>query len=659
MNLPQVPGLQGSLDRREFALGALTLVATANFGDIAMTAPGPADLILRNGRVSTLDRATPAATAVAVRDGLILSAGSDADVMRLAGSGTKVIDLGNRRVIPGLNDSHTHLIRGGLNYLLELRWDGVKSLADAMAMLKEQVARTPAPHWVRVVGGFSRHQFAERRLPTLAEINAAAPDTPVFIMHLYDRALLNQAALRAVGYTKDTPDPPGGRIERDARGEPTGLLLAKPNALVLYATLARGPKLDTATQVTSTRLYMQELNRLGITSVIDAGGGFQNYPDDYETIERLAAEDQLTVRIAYNLFTQNKDREIDDFKAWSKLVKPGQGSPMYRHNGAGEMLVFSAADFEDFREPRPELAAGMEDQLYAVTRHLAEQRWPFRIHGTYDESISRFLDVFERVNREVPFDGLHWIIDHAETISQRNIDRVAAMGGGIAVQHRMAYQGEDFVERYGAGAAEATPPIRSMLASGVPVGMGTDATRVASYNPWVGISWLVSGKTVGGTRITPARHRLDRETALRLYTEGSAWFSTEDGRKGGISGGQFADLVVLDRDLFAVPEDEIAGTASLLTIVGGKIVWADGDFRSLSPPPLPAAPSWSPVAAYGGYQQPRAPASAPAPAHARSACGCTSPCGVHGHAHARAYAAAVPATDFRSFWGAVGCACFI
>jgi predicted amidohydrolase YtcJ len=567
--------------------------------------------------------------------------------------------LAGHRLIPGLNDSHTHLIRGGLNYLLELRWDGVSSLADAMAMLRAQVAKTPAPHWIRVVGGFSQHQFVEKRLPTLAEINAVAPDTPVFIMHLYDRALLNGAALRAVGYTKDTPDPPGGRIERNERGEPTGLLLAKPNALILYSTLAKGPKLDPATQVISTRLYMQELNRLGITSVIDAGGGFQNYPDDYEIIEQLAANDQLSVRIAYNLFTQNKDRELDDYRTWTKLVKPGQGSPMYRHNGAGEMLVFSAADFEDFREPRPELPATMEDQLYAVTRHLAENRWPFRIHGTYDESISRFLDVFERVNREVPFDGLHWIIDHAETISAKNIDRVAAMGGGIAIQHRMAFQGDDFVERYGADAAEATPPVRAMISSGLPVGMGTDATRVASYNPWVGISWLVSGRTVGGSRITPARNRLDRETALRLYTEGSAWFSTEDGRKGAIKPGQYADFAVLDRDLFEVGEDQIRDRVSVLTIVAGKIVWADGPFGRLAPPSLPAAPSWSPVAAYGGYQHSAKTASQATQRRIAASCGCSTSCSVHGHAHGAAYASAAPVSDLRSFWGALGCACFI
>ena len=206
-----------------------------------------------------------------------MAVGLEQEVMALAGSGSKVIDLKGHRAVPGLIDSHTHVIRGGLNYNMELRWDGVRSLADAMTMLKRQVAVTPPPQWVRVVGGFTERQFAEKRLPTIDELNAVAPDTPVFILHLYDRALLNGAALRVVGYTKDTPNPPGGVIVKDTAGNPTGLLLAQPAATILYATLAKGPKLPPEYQLNSTRHFMRELNRLGVTGVVDAGGGFQNY----------------------------------------------------------------------------------------------------------------------------------------------------------------------------------------------------------------------------------------------------------------------------------------------------------------------------------------------------------------------------------------------
>jgi predicted amidohydrolase YtcJ len=608
-----------------------------------------ADTVFTGGRVTTLDPTRPEVTAIAVRDGHILAAGTDEEAMRLAGGATRRIDLLGRRVIPGLNDSHTHLIRAGLNYNLELRWDGIDSLADAMAMLRAQVARTPAPQWVRVVGGFSEFQFRERRLPTLEEINRVAPDTPVFIRHLYDRALLNAAALRAVGYTRDTPDPPGAEIQRDARGEPTGLLIARPNAMILYATLAKGPRLSPEDQVNSTRLYMRELNRLGITSVIDAGGGYQNYPDDYAVIRDLAARGELTLRIAYNLFTQRPGHEREDFERWAAMLRPGEGDDLFRHNGAGEMLVFSAADFEDFREPRPELAARMEDELLEVTRTLLRHRWPFRIHATYDESISRMLDTFERANAELPFDGLRWTLDHAETISERNIERVAALGGGIAIQHRMAYQGEYFLERYGERATAATPPFKRMLEMGVPVGMGTDATRVASYNPWVGLAWLVGGRTVGGTRLYPEQRLLDRWTALRLYTEGSAWFSGDAGRKGALKPGQLADFAVLSKDFFAVPEDEIPTITSLMTVLGGRIVHGDGEFDGLAPPPPPASPDWSPV---GRYERLRPAASA-----ASFATCCAAPCGVHGHRHAFAAASRVPVSNAGGFWGALGCSC--
>ncbi|WP_423595501.1 amidohydrolase [Roseateles sp. MS654] len=620
------------------------------------------ELVLFNGRFTTLDRARPQAEAVAIRDGRFLSVGGNQEILALAGPGTRRIDLKGRGVLPGLIDNHLHIIRGGLNFNMELRWDGVRSLADAMAMLKAQVDITPAPQWVRVVGGFTEHQFAEKRLPTIDELNAIAPDTPVFLLHLYDRALLNGAALRAVGYTRETPEPPGGQILRDADGHPTGLLLARPNASILYATLAKGPKLPPEYQLNSTRHFMRELNRLGVTGAIDAGGGFQNYPEDYQVIRQLSEAGQLTVRLAYNLFTQKAGQEKEDFLQWAGSVRYKQGDDYFRHNGAGEMLVFSAADFEDFRQPRPDMPPQMEGELEEVVRILVQNRWPWRLHATYDETISRALDVFEKVHRDTPIDGLNWFFDHAETISTRSMDRIAALGGGVAVQHRMAYQGEYFVERYGARAAEATPPVAEMLRRGMKVSAGTDATRVASYNPWVSLSWLITGRTVGGLQITPQRNCLDRETALRMWTEHVTWFSNEQGNKGQIAAGQLADLIVPDRDFFGCPESDIADTSALLTMVGGKVVWGAGEFADLdeSVPP-PAMPAWSPVRRYGGYGAWGASGSEGKPLQAavqRVACACATECNLHGHAHASAWASDIPADDARGFWGALGCACW-
>jgi len=205
------------------------------------------------------------------------------------------------------------------------------------------------------------------------------------------------------------------------------------------------------------------------------------------------------------------------------------------------------------------------------------------------------------VNREIPFEGLHWFFDHCETITDRNLERIKKLGGGIAVQNRMAFQGEYFVERYGAQQANRTPPVRRMLEMGIPVGAGTDATRVSSYNPFVSLHWLITGKTVGGLSLYPEENRLDRSEALKLYTAGSSWFSTEEGKKGALAPGQLADIAVLSADYFSVPEEEIKHLESVLTIVGGKIVYATAEFSKLAPQALPVSPDWSPVKEYGGY----------------------------------------------------------
>ena len=623
-----------------------------------MTANTAADLILNNGLITTLDPKYPEAKNLAIKDGRIVGV-DDAEEYE-HGPNTKVIDLKGRRVIPGLNDSHMHVIRGGLSYNLELRWDGVTSLADGLRMLKEQAQRTPPGQWVRVIGGWSEFQFAERRMPTLEEINAVAPETPVFILHLYCRGMLNKAALRACGYTKDTPNPPGGEIQRDASGNPTGLLIARPNAGILYATVGKQPKLPPEHQMNSSRHFMRELNRLGLTSLVDAGGGSQIYPDDYQIIEELHRRGEMTVRMAYNIFTQRPKAEKEDFLRVMKLTGPGKGDDFYRCNGAGEMLVYSAADFEDFLEPRPDLPSNLEKDLKEVVSVLAANKWPFRIHATYDESIARMLNVFEEVNREIPFKGTNWFFDHCETISERSLERVKALGGGIAIQNRMAFQGEYFLDRYGKDATERTPPVRRMLELGIPVGAGTDATRVSSYNPWVSLYWLVAGKTVGGTSLYSEKNCLSREEALRLYTQGSSWFSNETGKKGAIAEGQFADFVALTDDYFSVSEEKIKDIESVLTVVDGKVVHATEEFASHAPPSIPVLPEWSPIKAFGGYGAPldirkAARAGVPIPQHQHN-----SNCHEHGCTHSWQQLLAGVETArnrYAEFFG-LGCDCF-
>jgi len=579
----------------------------------------PADLVVRNGRVFTGDARRPAASAVAIRGGQVIAVSDDHGVARHVTASTRVVDAVGRRVIPGLIDSHMHVIRTGLHYLLELRWDGVRSLRQALGMLREQASRTPEGQWVRVVGGWSKDQFAEQRLPTIGELNAAAPDTPVMVTHLYQSVLLNRAAVAAAGLTRDTPEMPGGQIVRDHAGEPTGVLLAAPAAGLLYATIGKAPVLDEPGQLESTRHFLAELNRFGLTSAIDAAGGFQSFPENYRAVTALAEAGELSVRLAYHLFPQVPGQELDDIRRWIATVRPGDGDEWLRLNGAGENLAWSPADFENFAEPRPELADRAAGDLEAAVRLLADNGWPFRLHATYDETIRMDLGVFDKIRRDTGFpNGVRWILDHAETISPESIDRVAALGGAISVQHRMVYQGRAFAERYGRHRAAAAPPVRAMLARGLTVAAGTDAPRVSTYNPWVALEWLIRGRTIGGLQLYGPDNLLDRETALRLYTTAGAELTGEAGRKGILAEGYLADLAILSDDYFTVPAEDISRIESVLTVVGGKIVHAAAEYQGIATPLPPITPDWSPVAHYGAYHQGAGPGTQPGTAQARA-----------------------------------------
>jgi predicted amidohydrolase YtcJ len=585
--------------------GSLTAGHTETPSPAAKSQPY-ADLIVTNAKIATLDPQRPSASALAVKDGKFVFIGEERDLEAFRGPGTTAIDAGRRTLIPGLNDSHLHAVRGGRFYNLELRWDGVKSIKRGLAMIREQAARTPKGQWVRVIGGWTPYQFEERRMPTVAELNEAAPDTPVFVLFLYSQALMNKSGMEALKLTSESKPPAGGRYQFVEGG---GVILhADPSPAILYSTIGQLPQLSAEDQLNSTQRFYHELNRFGLTSAVDPGGGGHAYPADYQASKTLADKHRLPLRVANYLFAQKAGTELQDYQKWTaeeKLTLPKVADKLddYALEGGGENLVWSAGDFENFMAPRPELKTGMESELTAVTRVLAQAQWPIRIHATYNESISRMLDVFERVFKETNYKS-RWCIDHAETISEKNLLRIKAMGGAIAVQDRMAFAGEIFVERYGKDAAATAPPIRRMLELGIPVGAGTDATRVSSHNPWLSLYWLVTGKTVGGLQLEAAENRLTREEALRLYTVGSAWFSGDEENKGRIARNQFADFALLSSNYFDVPEEQIKNIESLLTVVNGEIVYAAGSYATLAPPVPDVQPPWSPVARFGGYASP-------------------------------------------------------
>ncbi len=603
-----------TMNRRSFikAAGAGTLAAAATV-KTAAAQDMSADMVLTGGKIATQIPSKPFVTAMAVKGGRVLAVGSDDEISAFRGANTQTVDLKGRTVIPGLNDSHIHAVRGGRFYAAELRWDGVPSLEIGLQMIADQAKRTPKGQWVRVQGGWYEHQFKEKRLPTPEELDRAAGDVPVFVSLLYSQGYLNSAGIKALGLTPETQTPKGTRYEQGPNGKLTGRIMAEPYPTLLYQTIGKLPPLTSEEQLISTFHWYRELNRFGLTSAIDAGGGGHLFPRDYGGTEQLAALGEMPIRLSYFLFPQQPGHELETFEGWTKDFTANSNSAKlmngYVLEGGGELLAYKASDYENFLSARPDFTEtdGWDKDLYEVAGHLVRNRWPLRIHATYDQSIGAMLDVFERIQRDEilagrpGFTGLRWAFDHAETIQPDTIKRVKALSGGIATQARMAYAGEYFLERYGAKAAADSPPFRKLLDAGIPVGAGTDGTRVASYHPWSSLYWMVSGKTVSGTRIAADENRLSRAEALELYTTGSAWFSGEEQLKGRLAPGQYADFAVLSDDYFTVGEEAIRGIESLLTVTGGRVVYGAEEYASLAPA-LPALkPEWSPVHHYPGY----------------------------------------------------------
>jgi len=576
-------------------LSRFSIVALLFGASQAMAAP---DLVVVNAKITNSSGQTY--TALSVEKGKFSAFSQDAQqLLADADSATQVIDAKGQRLIPGINDSHMHVTRGGRFYNLETCWEGITSLKEGLAMLEAQAKRTPKGQWVRVIGGFSPYQFEEKRLPTPQELTDIAPNTPVFVLHLYSGGVLNKKGLEALGIDKDTQAPKGSVIERDATGNPTGVLLAQPNPMILYKTIAALPQLSANEQLNSSRQFYRKLLSLGVTSVVDAGGGGHTFPEDYTASETLAKLGELPIRVSNYLFPQVPTKEMVSFATWMSKYEANQNQHIHLDNGyviegGGELLTYKASDYENFRAPRPELPGEAEDALEEVIRLHLLQQWPFRLHATYNQSITRILNVLEHIHSTQPVDSVRWIIDHAETVSDENLSRIKALGGAIAVQGRMAFAGEDFVERYGAEQAKRTPPIKQMLSAGITVGLGTDGTRVSSFNPWATYYWAVSGKTVGGFDL--GTKHVDRLTALKLFTQGSAALSGEEKVKGRLQPGFYADFAILNHDILTVSENALLNTQAQLTVVDGNVVFADRQqFPDLATPVETAEPAWSPV----------------------------------------------------------------
>ena len=531
----------------------------------------PADTVLVNGKVVTVDPQFSIREAVAVRDGRIAAVGSTADIRKLAGPRTRVIDLEGRTVIPGLIDSHMHAIRAALSFTTEVNWIGARSLGEALGRIRAAAQAKGPKAWLIVAGGWNVEQFRENRRPTQAELVAAAPENPVYVQLGYGWALLTPAALQALHITNDADLPAHGRLERDSSGKPTGAVSGGQDAII--ALFDRLPKPTFAEQVEGTRAFFRELNRLALTGVVDPGGNNLS-PDDYQALFRVWRERHLTVRVAYALCGLTPGAEFEDYKSWTRLLPMGFGDDMLRFNGIGERITAAMNNNDHPSETDKE-------KYYQIAKWAADRGMALTMHWPRDVSAGQLLDIFERVNRETPIAGLRWSIAHLNDASPRTLERMKALGVGWTVQDAMYFGGEQFVKASGAEAARRVPPVETATKIGVVVGAGTDAHRVASYNPFTSLQWFLDGKTVGGVAIRGPEETPSRAEALRYYTLGSAWFSHDDDQRGSLEAGKLADLAVLSNDYMTAPVEAIGSTTSLLTMVGGRIVYAAGPFRSL------------------------------------------------------------------------------
>jgi len=550
------------------------LAVTAGIAPACAQAPA-ADTILANGKVITLDGASSIVQALAIRDGKVLAIGANADIRQRADARTKLIDLDGRTVVPGLMDSHIHALRAGLTYAVELSWIGVPSLAKGLDLIREAALTSPPGAWIKIGGGWTELQFPEKRGPTVQELVAAAPDRPVYVQRLYNTAWIAPAGIKLMKLTPDS-EIPGGKAEKDAGGNLTGVFTGVNRTFNFFTAKIPGPSF--ADQVVGTRKYFRELNRLGMTAINDFPGGGM-FPEDFRAVQTLWSKGDMTLRVAFHI-SSNSQHTLDDFKSLTVFTPMNFGDDMLRYRGIGESLTQGIYDGSTVGLPYNPSAKDWEE-FCAVARWAAERGIHVHQHAASDRAAAGILTCFEAVNKDMPIAGLRWQIAHIENASEQTLGRMKALNMGWAVQDRLVYSGQIVSKVLGPEASKRAPPIKTALKMGLHVAGGTDSDQVAPYNPFVSIRWLLDGKTIDGTPMRGPEESPNREEALRMYSLNSAWFTFDEDKRGALDPGKYADLAVLSDDYLTVPVEKVGDLHSLLTMVGGKVVYGEGPFAAL------------------------------------------------------------------------------
>lgn len=527
------------------------------------------DTILLNGHIVTLDDRSSIVQALALHGDRIVASGTSDAIGKLSGPNTRMVDLGGRTVIPGLIDSHIHAIRAGLRFSTEVSWIGATSIAEALERIRLAAIYARPGSWIVIGGGWTPAQFAEGRRPTQGELVAVAQGHPVYVQLFYRAVLLTPAGLEALGIASEADLPGNGKLEH---GEDEGWISAESATITALFAKLPSPALNEG--IESTRQFLRELNRFGITGVFDPGG-HNLAPEEYEALFRVWRAGKLTLRIAYSICAPRPENALADLQALTRFLPMGTGDGMLRFNGIGERVTWGMYNNDTPTEAQKE-------ELYHVARWAAERGMALTAHWNNDRSVHHLLDVLERVDREFSLRDLRWSIAHLHDASDASLMRMKMLGVGWLMQNGLHFAAASFLAARGAEINRA-PPIRTAMRLGLKIGGGTDANRVMSYNPFVSLKWMVDGRTVDGLPTRGASELISREDALRLYTNGSAWFTFDDDSRGTLEVGRLADLAVLDKDYLSVPSEEIGTLTSLLTMVGGRVVHAEGPFAEFGP----------------------------------------------------------------------------
>jgi predicted amidohydrolase YtcJ len=534
-----------------------------------------ADTVLFNGKIVTVDKDFSVREALAIENGRVLASGTSGAMKKLAGDKTRLVDLGGRTVIPGLTDGHIHGIRAALTFGTEVNWIGVPTLKAALEKISHAAKAQKPGSWIVVAGGWTEEQFSEKRRPTPREVTEAAPDNPVYIQHLYDWLLLTPKAMQALNIRDDADVTPGGKLERGNDDKPTGVVVAGGNAL--GKIFDRLPKPTMEQQIDSSKRFFREMNSLGISGIVD-GGGVSMYPANYQAVFKLWRDKQLTVRVAYHLCAPKPGSELADLQDLTQLLPPGFGDAMLHFNGPGEILIW--ADWTD-----GDITPDGKAKLAELLRWAALKSYTIQLHWNPNRTVHDLLDIVEDIARDYPVRDLRWTVLHLYDVSEDSLKRMKSLGLIWGVQDGLYFGGERLQKEVGPEAAQDMPRIATAMRLGLTVAGGTDAHRVSSYNPFVALQWYLDGTTIGGVKTRAAAEAPSRRQALEMYTRNPAFMANDDDRRGTLEPGKFADLAVLSADYLTAPVNKIGKIKSVLTMVGGEVVYADAPFANIASAP--------------------------------------------------------------------------